>query len=180
MTPAAVQHRMTIEEYLRFVDVVGLDQVELVNGVVYDVSPEGPLHSDVAVELLFVLRERFPHRKVKNVGSVRLDERTLVQPDVYVLDMDRHVMFASNNDYPTADQVVLVVEVAVTTRIYDVGIKLAAYAAAGVPEHWLVDPAPGGSILRHTEPVGGAYRKAVRLDLPDGAASLDAVHTWLD
>lgn len=170
---------MTIEEYLRFVDVVGLDQAELVNGVVYDVSPEGPLHSDVAVELLFVLSACYPHRKVKNVGSVRLDDRTLVQPDVYVLDMHRHAMFASNNDYPTADQVLLVVEVAVTTRTYDIGTKLGAYAAAGVPEHWLVNPAPGGDILRHTEPVGGVYREVTRLALPDGVASLDAVRAWL-
>lgn len=179
VTSTTAKHRMTVEEYLVFVGAVGLDAVELVNGEVYDVSPEGPLHSDVVAELAFLLHERYPQLKVKPAGSVRLDDRTLVQPDVYVLNMDRHAPFASNSDYPSVESLLLAVEVAVSTFTYDVATKLPAYARAGLGEYWLISPTADGEAFRFTRPQGATYRDVERVELPEGIASLGALRAWL-
>jgi Uncharacterized protein conserved in cyanobacteria len=42
---------------------------------------------------------------------------------------------------PQAGDALLVIEVAETSLRYDLGEKAAVYAAGGVPEYWVVDPA---------------------------------------
>jgi Uma2 family endonuclease len=50
----------------------------------------------------------------------------------------------------------LVVEVAVTSRTTDTEVKPALYAAAGVPELWVVD-VPGRRVERFRDPDGRRY-----------------------
>lgn len=56
-------------------------------------------------------------------------------------------------------------------RRHDRARKLPLYTRAGVPEAWLVD-LQGESIKRHTNPVEGAYRDAVRVGRGEEIASL--------
>ncbi len=68
----------------------------------------------------------------------------------------------------------LVVEVSVTTQAHDRGPKLVAYATAGVPEVWLIDPRPQvGELVRHRHPEDGSYRTADRFDVGENAGDLD-------
>lgn len=39
LRPSVEEYRMTVEEFRDFVDAVELDEVKLVNGIVYDLSP---------------------------------------------------------------------------------------------------------------------------------------------
>jgi Uma2 family endonuclease len=55
--------------------------------------------------------------------------------------------------------VLLVIEVADSSREYDRATKLPRYAAAGIPEGWLIDLG-AETIERHTEPRDGDYRFA--------------------
>jgi Uma2 family endonuclease len=57
------------------------------------------------------------------------------------------------------ENVLLVVEVADTTLADDLGPKRDLYAAAGVPEYWVVDMT-AGVILLHADPVGGAFTRS--------------------
>jgi Uma2 family endonuclease len=56
----------------------------------------------------------------------------------------------------------LVVEVSDSSIRKDRRIKTGIYAAAGVPEYWIVD-LDGGAVDVHRDPVDGAYRSHVRL-----------------
>jgi len=166
-------HRMSIEEYEQFVADRDLDDVELIDGVVYDVSTEFDLHASTVGVLFPLLHERFPGRKVLPAGSVRIDERSLWNPDVYVLDVKPDFDFPR---YADAAHVLLAVEVSLTTWSHDTGIKLAAYARNGIPEYWVVDPRPGGRIVRYRDPQPAAdpptYASIVTVALPDGRRSL--------
>jgi Uma2 family endonuclease len=51
----------------------------------------------------------------------------------------------------------LVIEVSVTSRAVDLGRKAAIYAAAGVPEYWVLDLADF-TLVVHREPAGDGYR----------------------
>ncbi len=53
----------------------------------------------------------------------------------------------------------LSIEVADSTRGYDRTVKLPRYAAAGIPEAWIVDFG-AETVERHTEPHNGYYRFA--------------------
>ncbi len=174
----AAPHRMTIDEYERFVEATGLTRTELLDGVVIDVSPEGPLHVDAVMMLLGLLADKFPDLKVANAGSIRLNTGTLVEPDVYVVNVarDRHANAA--DVYPTAADVLLVAEVSVHTLPYDTGGKLAAYARSGIPEYWVVNPRADGWVLRLTDPDDGHYRSTVRFPLLDGLTDLDGFRGW--
>jgi len=68
----------------------------------------------------------------------------------------------------------LVVEVSVSTQSRDRGAKLIAYAKAGVPEVWLIDPHPGvGELIRHRDPGGASYATVDRFAVGEDAADLD-------
>lgn len=68
----------------------------------------------------------------------------------------------------------LVVEVSVTTQARDRGPKLIAYAKAGVPEVWLIDPRPeAGELVRYRDPDGASYRTVDRFDVGENAENRD-------
>jgi Uma2 family endonuclease len=112
-------HRMTVEEYEQFVADRDLENVELIDGVVYDVSPESTLHARTVVALFELLQKRYPRHEILPAGSVRIDDRCLWNPDVYVLDADPDVDFSR---YADAAHVLLAVEVSLTTWSRDTGI----------------------------------------------------------
>jgi len=56
----------------------------------------------------------------------------------------------------------LVVEIAETTRLRDLGMKRIAYATAGVPVYWVVD-GPMAVTHVHAEPMRGDYRRVVTI-----------------
>jgi Uma2 family endonuclease len=69
-------------------------------------------------------------------GSIRLTGFTEPQPDVILLK--RRADFYRNGNALPADAL-LVVEVSDTTFRYDRYVKLPHYAAAGIPEYWVVN-----------------------------------------
>lgn len=170
-------HRMSIEEYEQFVALRDLAEVELIDGVVYDVSPEFHLHAHAIAALGRLLGERYPDRQVLTAGSVRIDDRSLWEPDVYVLDLEPDVILPR---YAGAGQVLLAVEVSLTSWNRDTRLKLAGYARNGVPEYWVVDPRPDGRIVRHRTPRADAdppdYADVTSVPLADGVRSLAG--TW--
>jgi Uma2 family endonuclease len=79
--------------------------------------------------------------------------------------------------------VLLVIEVADTTVASDRRVKLPKYAAAGIPEAWLVN-LPRNSIEVHREPRDGRHQQVTvyrrgdsitLLTLPDITVSVDAI-----
>ncbi len=177
VTVAEDIHRMTVDEYVRIVRDFGWESTELIEGVVYDVTPEYNRHAGTVMHVFRLLDRTFPDDEVRTVGSVHLSSSSLFEPDVYVIDGS----FAQDPDWAIpASALKLVVEVSVTTQSHDRGVKLMAYAKAGVPEVWLIDPRPDtGELLRHREPDGASYRKVDRFAVGENAATLD-VSTILD
>lgn len=63
------------------------------------------------------------------------------------------------------------IEVSDSTLAYDRGTKLPLYAAAGIPEAWIVD-LNVGTIERHTAPGATGYRQTLRAERGEKIASL--------
>ena len=58
---------------------------------------------------------------------------------------------------PTAEDVLLVIEVSESTLRFDLGKKAELYAAAGIADYWVVDVS-ARSIVVHRDPAAGRYR----------------------
>ena len=89
---------------------------------------------DRLAELLFAMLQGTVH--VRTQGPVRLNEYTEPEPDVAIL---RRRDDYYQHGHPEADEILLVIEVADTSLLYDRHEKMPRYAQAGIPEAWLVD-----------------------------------------
>ncbi len=132
---AEKQHRFTVEEY-HMMGRAGIfhedDRVELIDGLIIPMSPIGDPHVDCVnrINRLFVLRLD-PKAIVSVQNPVRLNDYSEPQPDVVLIRPNKAGV-------PHAEDVLLLVEVAKTTLAFDREVKVPRYAAAGVPEVWVV------------------------------------------
>ena len=151
------RRRFKADEILALVDAGVLsedDPVELISGDLIVVSPQGPQHRTIIVELSERLRRAYAedvHVQTHVPLAAAVD--SLPEPDLAVVVgrprdyMDRH---------PGGDETILVVEVAVTSHEID-RAKAVVYATAGVPEYWLIDlPGRCVEVYRHPRE-DGAY-----------------------
>ena len=71
--------------------------------------------------------------------------------------------------HPSPADVFLLIEVADTSLEFDREVKLARYAAAGIPEVWIVN-LRARQVEAHADPVDGTYRSR-RVVTADGSIS---------
>jgi Uma2 family endonuclease len=85
---------------------------------------------------------------------IRLDEFSEPEPDFGLL---RAQSSFYSDAFPGPADVLLLVEVAEATEVYDRRVKVPLYARAGIPEMWLVD-LPRDRIVVRSRPSSGRYR----------------------
>lgn len=148
--------RFTVADYERMVTAGILtedDRIELVGGEIFEMSPIGGRHVQCVNRLTgFLSRNAGPGMVVSVQNPVRLPPDGEPQPDLAIIhDRDYSGLL------PTVADVLLVIEVADSSREYDRGMKFPLYAAAGITEAWLVDIV-AATVERYTEPRAGSYR----------------------
>lgn len=170
------RHLITLDEYEQMCElgVFGPEtHVELIRGEIIDMAPPSPEHEDSVTGLHFHFFEKVQRRAVvwPQGNSIRLpNSNSRPQPDVTLLHW-RDDLYRGKR--PTAEDVILIVEVAYTSLKYDTKEKSALYAEAGIPEYWLVNLVDN-VVEVYTDPTEGKYRsvKKVRrgevLQLPGG------------
>ena len=164
-------HPLTVGDYLHLVENGRgrYEATELVEGMVYDVSPESLLHVLAVRHLLHGFEAALPGRVVLPGGSIELGGHSLWIPDLVVLRADA----ALDGTYVGAAAVEVVVEVSVSTIRVDLGVKLSGYARANIAEYWVVVPQPDGFLLQHRHSDGDGYQEERRTELPEGYKSVN-------
>lgn len=152
-----------VDEYHRMAEVGILtdeDRVELIDGEIVQMTPIGAPHSRCVMFLNDAFVRRLEGRAIVSPQlSVRLHRRTEPQPDVMLL---RPPLARYARTIPGPGDVLLIVEVADTSQYRDRVVKLPRYAAAAIPEVWIVDLA-AGVIDVHREPAARGYRVSRQL-----------------
>ena len=116
-------------------------------------APIGSRHAYIVNKLSQTLSVAVAGRFLVSVQNpVRLGDRSEPQPDIAVLKDGKYM-----DALPTADDVLLIVEVSDTALDYDRDVKLALYARHGIPEVWLLD-VNAGELTVYREPAEGQYR----------------------
>ena len=134
------QGNWTYEDYVAIPD--DGKRYEVVDGVLFMTPTSDIAHQEIVGEIFAHLRN---YAKLKGMGrvfvapvDVRLNASTIVQPDVLVI-LNTHLERIAEKRILGAPD--LVVEVASpATREHDRYKKRNAYALAGVPEYWIIDP----------------------------------------
>lgn len=166
--PAWVPRRALDVETYHGMAAAGLlrpdDRVELIEGELVWMSPQGVRHIGVLMALNQLIIGQLggaAHLSVQ--APVRLDELTEPEPDLALLRprADRYLA----NTPPLVADVLLLIEVAESSIRIDREVKAPLYARVAVPEYWIVDLTRDVTIV-HREPTPGGYR-AVR-DAPAG------------
>ncbi|MGB7972805.1 MAG: Uma2 family endonuclease [Roseiarcus sp.] len=110
------------------------ERVELIGGELVPMSPKGNQHEVLKAALL----RRWYRAAPDELGLVpettfRLSEDTYLEPDVVIYPR------TSGLRGLTGANVLLVVEIADSSLLYDIGRKAALYASFGVSELWVID-----------------------------------------
>lgn len=162
-----VKHRFTVEEFTKMEEAGILredDRVELIDGEVVQMAPIGARHVESVMRLnrllsrwtlMDVPTEEGAAYFVGVQNPIILGNRDEPQPDLVVV---RRREGASG--VPTPEEVLLVVEVADTSLRYDREVKLPKYAAAGIPEAWIVN-LEADETEAYSEPGPEGYGKTV-------------------
>jgi Uma2 family endonuclease len=163
----AVRHAFTVDEWHRMGDagLFGEDaRVELLDGEVIEMSPIGSVHSGCVIALNRLLVEATGRSALISVqGPVRLDDRSEPQPDVAVLAPRSD---GYRRSHATPAEILLLIEVADSSLIFDRGRKASYYAASGVTETWVVD-LEGEQVLVMRSPGSDGYAEVQSLGRGD-------------
>ena len=156
--PAPTLRRFTVDDFHRMGEagVFAPDErVELIEGVVVEMSPIGDPHAAGTGRVQYVLAGKFGREVfVWMQNPVRLADGSEVYPDVAV---HRFRADFYRSGAPTPADVLLVVEVADTSLRYDLETKAALYARHGIADYWVQD-INGHRLLVHRDPTADGYR----------------------
>jgi Uma2 family endonuclease len=166
MRAEGARRAFTVAEYHRMGEAGILhedDRVELIDGVIVQMSPIGSRHAACVDRLAAVLMRALGERAIVRVQNpVTIGRLSEPQPDLMVLK-PRDDFYAAR--HPGPSDVLLLIEVTDTTGVYDRATKLPLYARSGIVEAWVVD------VRRHVievyrGPTLRGYR--TRRDVPRG------------
>ena len=153
--------RLTVRDFLLLQDHGAFDaysKSELIEGEIVCVNAQYARHSRVKSKLAYALNDalnrlRSPLQVYVEV-AVELDDHNLLEPDIVLSSYQ-------GSGLVPASTAALVIEVSDTTLRYDLVRKAARYAAAAIPEYWVVDVAEG-ELHQLWSPVGGDYAERHR------------------
>ena len=139
------------------------EPVELIEGELVMVPPQGPIHGDRLTELNMFLVPRYAKHAVVRVQlPLDVDRHSMPEPDLTVAR-------PTPGRHPKGPDTLVVIEVSRTTLATARG-KAALYARAGAPIFWILD-LKGQRLEERTEPVKGEY-KITRLYAPRDKVTL--------
>ena len=150
--------KLTIADFLRLDDAGAFDdypKTELIDGVVVAMNAQLSTHARIKSRIFRriadAVDDALPDYEAWVEVATAIPPVSMPEPDIVV------TRFQAIGRAPVpVDTIALIVEVADTTKRFDLGAKARIYAAAGVPEYWVVDVA-GEAIHQLWSPRGDDY-----------------------
>ena len=151
--------KWSVEDYHRMIDsgILNNRSVELLEGEIIEMSPEGPLHrftnDTVAEYFRDLLRGK---AKVFEAHPITL-ATSEPEPDIAIVRLPNSNYL---NRHPYPEDIYLLIEISNTTLEEDLGIKKKIYANAGINEYWIIN-LKATEIIVFREPSGNDYKTKV-------------------
>jgi Uma2 family endonuclease len=180
------RHRLSVADYYRMAEVGILrpdERVELIEGEIIDMAPVGSVHAGTVDQMAKMFGDAVGDTAiVRAQNPISLDDHSEPEPDIALLRR-RDDFYKSA--HPTPDDILLVVEIADSSLLFDRNVKAPLYARHGIVEVWLVD-VKGWRVTRYRNPLRGEYTLIDQPDLgtalvisaiPDARVELNALRT---
>jgi Uma2 family endonuclease len=130
--------KWSVQDYHQMIQAGILNdrRVELLQGNIIEMSPEGPLHRKTNDLIAEYLREKLSgSAKIYEAHPVTLADSE-PEPDIAVVKLPISLY---NSRHPAAEEIHLLVEISDSTLEKDLKQKQVVYANAGILEYWVVD-----------------------------------------
>ncbi len=150
--------RFSTGDYLRMVELGVLgpeDRVELIGGMVVEMSPAGSRHNHFLGRLNRLFARILDRGEVWVQGTLLVAESDVFDPDFLLLRL-KHGGY--KQQLPTPADVLLLVEAADSSLRRDQQVKLPVYADVGIRDYWIAD-LEREVILVHRQPEGKTYHE---------------------
>ena len=167
----------TVEDISRMIEagVIGEDErFELIEGEIVMMAAKGIAHERIKSALNIAIVRALPdHLTVGVETTLRLTNMVMLEPDIAVFPKD--LFKKSSKGFAQLDpgEACLVIEVAVSSLAYDMGLKARLYARHRVKEFWVVD-ANERITWVHAGPTGEGWSSVIKCG-PEDALTASAL-----
>lgn len=148
-------YKWTLDRYHQAVEAGVFDDqaVELLDGEIILISPEGIPHAHLSSEGADYLRELLGSRtKIRDGKPITLVNNSEPEPDLCIC---RPISYANHHPYP--EDIFWLIEYSNTSLAKDLEVKRQVYAIANIPEYWVVNLKDRKLVVfRH--PIDGIYQ----------------------
>lgn len=172
MSAAVAHYKLTSDQFFQMVDEGVFPEdahIELIKGELYEISPQGWLHTLAVGRLNRAASQCLDKCFAVSQSTAKLGFDFAPEPDFVLLP----VTVEQSRSMPDASDVLLVVEVSVTSYRYDKETKLPHYASTGIPEVWIVNADQERiEVYREPDTVNSVYRSEQHFAGDDIVSSL--------
>jgi len=130
--------KWTVTDYHRLIEtgILNHRRVELLQGEVVEMPPEGPIHSYVTEGGVHYLRSLLQELALVREAHPITFANSEPQPDVAIVQPPRQ-RYLQHHPYP--QDIFWLIEISQSTLDYDLNDKRKTYALAGIPDYWVVN-----------------------------------------
>ncbi len=160
--------RWTVEDYHRMVEAGILNgrQVELLNGEIVEMTPEGIPHAYYSDETADYLQKLLGDQaKIREAKPITLSDTSEPEPDITIAQ-PLGAVYLEHHPYP--ENIRWLIGFSQSNLTKDLEDKTKIYAAAGIQEYWVVN-LRDKQLVVFRSPVNGEYQS--REILTDGVVS---------
>lgn len=128
-------------------------RVELLEGEIIEMSPEGPMHSSTNYSVAEYFRDLLRDRAIiREAHPITLDNSE-PEPDIAIVNSP-YTNYFTRHPYP--QDIYWLVEISNQTLKSDLEKKSIIYARNGITEYWVIDLV-NKQLIVHTQPVNNFY-----------------------
>ncbi len=158
-----ISAQWSIDDYHQMIESGLLDcrSLELINGQIIQMSPEGVAHSFYCRATAKYLRSLLEGRaEISEAHPITLlINNSEPEPDIAIL---RTPDTLYQTRHPLPEDIFWIVEIADSTLAKDLSVKKELYAAAGIPEYWVMN-LQSLELIVFREIANDEYRSEIRL-----------------
>ncbi len=157
MTATLKRRLLTVDEYHKMGEAGILkpdDKVELINGEIITMSPINSKHASYVKRINALFTKLVGEDAIISIQDpVRLNKHSEPEPDIAILKFRADYY---SKKHPTAEDVILLIEVSDSSVNVDRSFKLPLYAKSGIQEFWIIN-LKNNQIEVYKNPKGDTY-----------------------
>jgi Uma2 family endonuclease len=154
----------SVDDIRRMIDIglIGPEEnFELIEGEIVPMQAKSVAHDNIKHALILALARAVPDGMYVGVeATIPLARDILLEPDLAIISRSVYKADPRSFAQPQAKDVLLLIEVAVSSLAYDRKVKARLYARHGIREFWVID-ANERITWVHTGPAGEGWSSIV-------------------